>query len=618
MGRMRSITWMMTTTSRSLAGRCSLRTVDAHTDWGFGMSNVIESTDEFTVEPRIILDLIKRQAGSLYKALAELIANAQDGGATRVDVTLPRDGASFVVADDGDGFKDADEVRRYYKRFGFEHEGDEHAGRRVHGRFGLGRAQAWAWASTVYVTNHMEIDTNVEQRGLRYILRESDRLLHKGCKVIGTLYKPADAATVNATVRELTLNARFMDLPVYLNGKRISTPPQESKWTIEDDDAYYLFDSSDKLQVYSRGVYVCDVGSWRFGTGGMIVSKTALQLDMSRTQLLPRVCPVWARIEAKVKSLHRKASVSSSKALTDPQRQAVITGVLDGEIAIDDVLSRPLLVNVAGRGMSIADLYRSDMATAAPDRDKNLGEVMHRDGSVLVLAEKCLGWWLGGFPLARDRNPVAELVTLIRSKTTCDHVRSSLDRLRAVPFEVLANEYRGDQRVVPDVDLSPKAHFALEVTRRVQNYLPDIDGRRDRRRGARRLSGGVSTTADGWTDGSRFITLNAVVLERAFLSEAGMRSLYSLLIHEYLHSESSAGEHSHDVTFYKAFHDLMIDDRGAEEAFVSAWCGRALAFAATKACRSRGAPGWVRKKRGIEAADGDAGDDAAAVPDGTA
>ena len=98
----------------------------------------------FELDPQIIHHIIYSQAGSIGKALIELLMNAVDARSSAVHLSLSRTG--FSCRDDGQGFASREDVVRYFGRFGTPHnEGDA-----TYGRFRLGRGQIMAHATTVW------------------------------------------------------------------------------------------------------------------------------------------------------------------------------------------------------------------------------------------------------------------------------------------------------------------------------------------------------------------------------------------------------------------------------------------------------------------------------------
>jgi hypothetical protein len=75
----------------------------------------------------------------------------------------------------------------------------------------------------------------------------------------------------------------------------------------------------------------------------------------------------------------------------------------------------------------------------------------------------------------------------------------------------------------------------------------------------RKLCIGVHQSADGWTDGSSFITINRDFLAKLQLhQECGWNELGLLIAHEMCHSAPDSDAHTHTPVFYEEYHDLSV------------------------------------------------------------
>ncbi len=82
----------------------------------------------FRMDPALLWSVIKSQAGTLAKALLELVMNSIDAGASQVSITLT--GTRLKVEDDGRGFQSRTEVTSWFETFGTPHkEGDARWGK---------------------------------------------------------------------------------------------------------------------------------------------------------------------------------------------------------------------------------------------------------------------------------------------------------------------------------------------------------------------------------------------------------------------------------------------------------------------------------------------------------
>lgn len=135
----------------------------------------------FELDPQIIHHIIYSQAGSIGKAIIELIMNSVDANASRVQLEITKEG--FTCSDDGQGFATRDDVIRYFGRFGTPHqEGDA-----TYGRFRLGRGQIMAHASTIWQSNSWQMTVDTRSMGYSYELDDISEM--SGCNIQGSWYR---------------------------------------------------------------------------------------------------------------------------------------------------------------------------------------------------------------------------------------------------------------------------------------------------------------------------------------------------------------------------------------------------------------------------------------------
>lgn len=139
-------------------------------------------TRTFKPHPALLLSVIRNQAGTIGKAILELVMNSLDAGCTRVDIELTRH--TFKVVDDGKGFVSRQEIEEFFEYFGTPHQ----AGDAVYGRFRIGRGQIMAFSRSIWRSGEFRMGVDVEGNGLDYTL-ETGLESVKGCSVEGDIYE---------------------------------------------------------------------------------------------------------------------------------------------------------------------------------------------------------------------------------------------------------------------------------------------------------------------------------------------------------------------------------------------------------------------------------------------
>jgi len=279
----------------------------------------------FELDPEIIHHIIYSQAGSVAKALIELIMNSVDAGAGAVILEITPEG--FTCRDDGHGFASHDDVKRYFGRFGTPHrEGDA-----TYGRFRLGRGQIMAHARTVWRSQRWQMEVDTRVMGYEYELTESGEI-QEGCAISGDWYEPMSTQERMSCMQEIRDLVRYTPVSVSLNGNVITRKPELEKWDAEDDAAWYRLREDGAVSIYNQGVLVRHDPGHNWGVGGLIVSKKAIALNVSRTEILRKSCTVWKQTAAKFSELAQAFSDNTgSHRKTESRREKTARALLAGE-----------------------------------------------------------------------------------------------------------------------------------------------------------------------------------------------------------------------------------------------------------------------------------------------
>lgn len=140
-------------------------------------------------------------------AIAELVANCWDAGATKADIDLPEDdydpaSSQIVVADNGTGMHE-DEVENEYLVVGRNRrreDGEEHEGRRVMGRKGIGKLAGFGIATKMTVETWQEDgDTTAVTLDVRELKKDPGATETVSLEGVISVGPPAGATSTQGT-----------------------------------------------------------------------------------------------------------------------------------------------------------------------------------------------------------------------------------------------------------------------------------------------------------------------------------------------------------------------------------------------------------------------------------
>lgn len=529
----------------------------------------------FTLHPQLLRTLILEQASGLEAALRELIMNAVDAGATEIHVSLDRGG--FEVRDDGCGMGTREDVLQNFECFGRPQEGIP----KPFGRYRLGRAQilgfsAVSWSSgplrlTADFTAGAADRSKSDEMGLacdawlpadatfEYDLIDSASTID-GTVVTGRFHRPLSADLLKRLVH-LALGVQYATVPVYLNGRQVSTPPTSCDWSFEDEVAWYLLDDAERkahagLLVYNQGVFVQQVDASATGCTGIVVSKVPLELTIGRDAVTD--CRAWVRICDRL-ARHLHSLVDNTRLLGRSEAVRLLR-LLSGRDAVAPALAgslirstyaAQLLQGLNGKRHSLEALS-SQSVTFYDGVNAQVAETAEKRGMCVVLRTEELlesfdHWGVRNFDLMElySADIVGELYANIPWRC---------HRPKIIPFRQVLNALRDLGEEVPESTLPPEAKIGLEVMRHAAAFWA---GPQRRAPQYRTIHPARSDTMLAWTDGLSTIHFRVQLLSAVCASFEGLNKALLVLAHELAHNSPSRGQTAHDAAFYERFHDIV-------------------------------------------------------------
>jgi len=373
----------------------------------------------------------------------------------------------------------------------------------------------------------------------------------RGCRIEAKFYETLTEAHLTETLTELKKFVAFTPYSVYVNGSLYGAPPARLKtWTSETDDAWVrLTSENEELLVYNQGVFVCAFPSWKVGLGGVIVSKSRLEVNFARNAVMENHCEVWKRIRRWLESLVF-AKLARSTRLSDGERSFLARRLRTADEAGIELLRRTkLLTDVTGKHLPL-DALKGVHTLVHCEQPTALACQLNRDGTFVVT----------------DR-----LIERFGTYSFEDFV----ERLQSVP-ELLAPDVR--VQTVPEAahEQSVDEFTALDseaLTRKQQAALKALGAMNEAMGEQLRAIGRTNTvrtllvarqkknTAVAWTDGKTFVTANVRELRGFEEGIDGILRWAFTLLHEYMHDTDDSESHSHSEVFHRSFHDA-VHERG--------------------------------------------------------
>ena len=497
------------------------------------MTPVVETRD-LAMHPKLLMDTIKRQAGTLEKANLEGIMNAIEAGSpeVRVDLIVDGDEAILSISDDGIGIESKEELIAHFETFGTPHEKSENT---YWKQFRMGRGQMFAFGKNTWRTATFKMVVDIGKNGLQYDLYENLPFV-EGCQIDIELYKnPLQYyCSIDSYKEHLQKQIQFIDSKIIFNGEQINIPAKECSWDFEDENAYYLFNVGTTFSVYNLGAFTMDESSSKIGMMGIVVSKKQLKVNFARNDV-QHDCEIYNSIKDVVKKNRIKKIKQKRRILTFCERIATLRDLRDGGQELRDIQGLSLIPTCQGKYISLNKIKKNKQQWMFVDGgDRFADRVMQRE-QALCLDDRIL------IDLNYTGKKSQFFVWLTRTENDWNNIWDDVAKLY-----IVFDDYKGG---VSDkyTTLSEKKWSVLE--KRVIKILQSFSCW-----GGRVITLGFSEQAQAWTDGSTYICLERSYLKGLYLISAYDINIHNLLMtmaHEMAHDEDTKGTHIHGPEFYE-------------------------------------------------------------------
>lgn len=292
---------------------------------------------EFKLDNNLIHHLVDRQSATPEKAILELVMNAADAKASRVDIKITETG--FEVVDDGRGFASEEEIHTFFATFGTPQTEEK-----TYGRYRVGRAQIFGWATTTWESNsfQMVVDLGKDHGGFELHALSPP---FAGCRIRGVWNRRVhESGGIDAErlTRAITAALLFPPVEIWIGGNLSAKPAKDQEWTSETSEAYFRLGTSGPIRLFNQGVFVCELPHHRYHVGGVVLTKKAIELTMARNEPL-EYDRAWQAIELHISAQATKLHAAGASVGTDEFRAYALRRALqqNGDIDVACITAIP-------------------------------------------------------------------------------------------------------------------------------------------------------------------------------------------------------------------------------------------------------------------------------------
>jgi hypothetical protein len=542
--------------------------------WSSTMTSTAVKKERRTLgmHPKLLMDTIKRQAGSLHKAVLEGCMNAVEAGSPVVNIEFIEDGSDSIlnINDTGRGIVDKREIEEYFETFGTPHTESENV---VWKQFRMGRGQLFSFGKNTWRTSQFRMVVDIKNWGLDYELEEGLPEI-EGCQIEVELYdnpihsQYPSVENFKESVRE---QIRYFETTVLFNDEQLNTAPSESSWDYQDKYAYYLFNCGTDFSWYNLGAFVMKESAWKRGMHGIAVSKQQLKVNFARNDV-QHDCEIFEEMKHVVKqNVIKESKKRTRRTFTDYERRAMLTFLRDGEQGYDDVSKIALIQTSQGKRITLDYIRKNKQQwTFAPNGDRFADKMMER-GAALMLDEDMLEQ-LG---YTGRRANFFNWLTHSEDIYSVNHDEWQRVKKLYVSYDKLSEGISDEYITLPEKKLKTTEKRIINVLQKSCNWKGRV------------INLGYSDRANAWTDGQTYITIDRHYLDRLYLGHPShVNKLMMLLAHEMAHDEDTRGTHIHgpefyenqvrilesndsptiaNCTFYRTMQDSRVEERKAKE-----------------------------------------------------
>lgn len=384
---------------------------------------------EFETTKGLLNDVMRKQSGSLSKAVLEGVMNSIDANATEVEIKLTEN--SLSIKDDGDGMT-VEDVDNYFKKFGLK---DTDIEEKDFGKFRMGRGQIFNFGRNIWHTNDNFLVVSLDEDEVEIELEDETHTLdveglsynhveasenYDGCQIVVDLYNNLeDVEETVGDIKELCQYISWLhDVKVTINGQSMHN---EFNYDFESELAYYKFKDSSftsRCYIYNQGakvksesirLNVDDSVPRRHKTVPLratVVTKADLDLNFARNDILDS-CDTWELIEEEYVN-YAKDFLTKMEDYTDRQAQWLMYASAHDNDLLYKIKGKQLIEDIDGNSMSLNQIGDQKVTFASPGNTEAKRLMSRTDALILNVAFEDPLKYLLGDKQAKSYNEVID------------------------------------------------------------------------------------------------------------------------------------------------------------------------------------------------------------------
>lgn len=449
----------------------------------------------------LLWNVVMRQAGTIEKSWLEIVQNAIDAKATKMNFKIHN--TKFEAYDNGTGMN-KEEILEYFEEFGNSSKGDSDLG-----EFGMGRGQIFAQGQTTWETKTFNMFIDVKKKGLSYILSEVDTNTD-GTRINVKLYNKI--RFMDKKIERFTEWIKYItQLSITINGVKVN---YGVKYDFNDHYGSVKLTADDVIKVYNRGIFVKEE---KLGKGAIIVSNKNMRVNFARNDIMDD-CPVYNGLLEKTKDLISDM-IMKKQSLSYADRKTIINLMREDNKWVAKFKDKDVIATANDNFISIRDVEEQDTIYFSD------GKNTHEDD---ILIEK-------GYTVLKN-NPITRGI-----------MNSVLNLKEKVgDYQELVKDFRAVRQTSVDLsELNNTQRYNFDCTKAVNDLIGDVKTR------DLLIAKGMISNAN--TNGTNVITINVNLLGVGF----DVKEVTHLLLHEYSHDNDTTNTDEHGYEYYKRFYELL-------------------------------------------------------------